>query len=691
MDWEIADLIRLLDEATRHTLAVPARAPTRVPRVGRMGRAQREKCDVYAQKAICHLRRADAHEKRHATDAANAHYARARSYARRAVCVRCARGTRFGAATTPIGSWTGYAPPDVQYVLSDGNTGNVAVHAAIDAGTQQALAAMYLVKLPLSVQAYAVLDDDPPSRIVSVILPTAVKVTAEIVGECIARANQIFADVRAHQASLAAVTNAGQMRITCTHSGRTYEMSVDVALATADHDVAQYGMGHPRSELQPAQRCLVYAALRGISAAESPLEEIAATTATDVDGVARAATVAMQGTRDNREWTYSSPDASATQIVKGNDLPVVNGIPWFENLFGFAEKPQDEYEGNYEQMEYVRDQNVIRTNGNREFGTGTFALERLDDLRATIPIPTASAEATKWTVIEGGDARVLHAMPEYAGAMFQAASQFNCLEFNGPAKVPENGIKEWVYDATQGPACSIACAGGTLLRHYFHESEPGPGVIGQRSAPEDTQINTLRDVIVQLGVSDDIGVKNGYLDWTGARTHAQREGVKARIEAALGTPATRAAIAGLLSIGVQHRVEVTCQGDPDSKSWRILPKESRQTVSQAYVSAVGLGDYMQNGDLIAPLARLVLDAAYEATLYAALKCGTKRVLLTAVGGGVFGNASDWVASAIARAYDKFKHSGLNVSIVYYGSNRAKNDKLMYGPIVTALVARGGML
>lgn len=192
MEWEIADLIRLLDEATRHTLAVPARAPTRVPRVGRMGRAQREKCDVYAQKAICHLRRADAHEKRHATDAANAHYARARSYARRAVCVRCARGTRFGAATTPIGSWTIYYTDSHGTISATTPSGQILT--AINTGTQEALAAMYLVKLPLSVQVYAVLDD-PPTRITSVILPTAVTIEAGIVGKCIARANEIFADI----------------------------------------------------------------------------------------------------------------------------------------------------------------------------------------------------------------------------------------------------------------------------------------------------------------------------------------------------------------------------------------------------------------------------------------------------------------------------------------------------------------
>ena len=65
---------------------------------------------------------------------------------------------------------------------------------------------------------------------------------------------------------------------------------------------------------------------------------------------------------------------------------------------------------------------------------------------------------------------------------------------------------------------------------------------------------------------------------------------------------------------------------------------------------------------------LVLDAAYEATLYAALECNCTKVVLTAVGGGVFANKPEWIADAIMRAHGKFKSSGLNVTFAYYGAN-----------------------
>jgi hypothetical protein len=54
-----------------------------------------------------------------------------------------------------------------------------------------------------------------------------------------------------------------------------------------------------------------------------------------------------------------------------------------------------------------------------------------------------------------------------------------------------------------------------------------------------------------------------------------------------------------------------------------------------------------------PLARLVLEAAYEATLLAgvlnARRGASRRVLLTRLGGGAFGNEAAWITSAIDRA------------------------------------------
>jgi len=47
--------------------------------------------------------------------------------------------------------------------------------------------------------------------------------------------------------------------------------------------------------------------------------------------------------------------------------------------------------------------------------------------------------------------------------------------------------------------------------------------------------------------------------------------------------------------------------------------------------------------------------------------GSRRVFLTAIGGGVFGNDMRWVRDAMKAAFDKFQGYGLEVTLVSYGT------------------------
>lgn len=79
-------------------------------------------------------------------------------------------------------------------------------------------------------------------------------------------------------------------------------------------------------------------------------------------------------------------------------------------------------------------------------------------------------------------------------------------------------------------------------------------------------------------------------------------------------------------------------------------------------------------DLWTEFAQLVLEASYEATFFAALnnyeRTGNRRVLLTLVGGGVFGNRSAWIFNAIERSLKIFADTPLDVAIVSYGQSQA---------------------
>jgi hypothetical protein len=70
------------------------------------------------------------------------------------------------------------------------------------------------------------------------------------------------------------------------------------------------------------------------------------------------------------------------------------------------------------------------------------------------------------------------------------------------------------------------------------------------------------------------------------------------------------------------------------------------------------------------MASLVLEAAYEATLWAAVinaqRGASRTVLLTLLGGGAFGNDPSWIQAAIERAVERVEGHGLDVVLVSYG-------------------------
>lgn len=93
-----------------------------------------------------------------------------------------------------------------------------------------------------------------------------------------------------------------------------------------------------------------------------------------------------------------------------------------------------------------------------------------------------------------GDVRKMHQEPEYAGALFQVASQFNALEMVGPSVTPEDGVTRYEHDRTQGPACALAAGAATIYRNYF---VPVGNQIGQTAA---RQLDGLADIGAELSV-----------------------------------------------------------------------------------------------------------------------------------------------------------------------------------------------
>jgi hypothetical protein len=313
---------------------------------------------------------------------------------------------------------------------------------------------------------------------------------------------------------------------------------------------------------------------------------------------------------------------------------------WFTRLTGF---PEDDYDATRDLLRVEDDQLVSTVNGSRH-GVGTLSVPTLAELRTGTTFPAPQRSTVRCMT---GEARGMHADPELEGALFQVASQFNLLEMTGPDVTPEDGVTRYVTDRTQGPACAVAAGAATIYRNYF---APIGDESGQR---RDRQIDALAQVGEALSakldrpVSELWTMRNGYALCT-------RDGLRAITQLLDdATDAERDDLRGRLAIGLHRNVQVTDVREP-------------RRVSQAFCSALPVAYGDGRPAEWEALARIVLEAAYEATLLAAVAEESGVVLLTRLGGGVFGNADAWIDDAIVRAIDIVKDAGLDIRLVSHG-------------------------
>ncbi|KAL3931042.1 MAG: hypothetical protein SGBAC_011493, partial [Bacillariaceae sp.] len=355
--------------------------------------------------------------------------------------------------------------------------------------------------------------------------------------------------------------------------------------------------------------------------------------------------------------------------------------------------------------------------GTRQVSAGTFSMPSVEQLRSRIQREMtllsshqkqqgarsycATQEQPTVTVRNMvGEARSLHSEPfatilgkasKYSATdfpaenyyVFQAASQFNLLEFPSPSTTPEAGIEAYIYDRTQGPACATACAAGTAYRNYLvpmmkdddrsssrNESTPNP-VMQQRGQTKHCQLNGLKRVENYLETSTTLQkvpwvVQNGYME-------GKKRSI-ADLNALLKSDSQlHDALVRRIQIGVQEDATVT---DCPTANGECL-------VTQTYNSAISIGYSKMSNELWIPMAKIVLQATYEATLLVAMLKAvqfafdgnpkTVTVVLTKVGGGVFQNDNSWICEAIKRAIDQVEELitkphgiGLDIRIVHFG-------------------------
>lgn len=268
--------------------------------------------------------------------------------------------------------------------------------------------------------------------------------------------------------------------------------------------------------------------------------------------------------------------------------------------------------------------------GTHTWQAGRFETPSIGELRQRVASSGQGAGQARLWVFDGASpATDIGSLQATSGdnALFQVASQFNCLEAPGPFVTP---VAHYLSDPTQGPRAAISAFPATLLRHYA-----APGADGQRFAQttDRPQIDLLADALGP-GI-----VRNGYFEGEGIANPAA-------VVETLGTHFDA------IRVGVHDVAQVVLGYNWDGA---VADSEPRR-ISQVFTSTVAGGGYGGERNLgwdgFQAVARQLLRAAYLGTLLAAVSLGRDRAVLTLIGGGVFQNPIALIWEAIVWAVDE---------------------------------------
>lgn len=278
--------------------------------------------------------------------------------------------------------------------------------------------------------------------------------------------------------------------------------------------------------------------------------------------------------------------------------------------------------------------NATLTAAGRSWRAGRFEIPMIWSLRDRAMRARAQAEAPAgarcrlWVLDGEGPATDIAALQATApaGCLFQAASQFNCLESSGPRVV---AVARYLSDPTQGPRASVSAFPATLVRHYA-----APSTDGRRftQTTNGEQVDLLGDVC-PMAVAR---VDNGYLHTEAIyNDEALAEALQERFDA--------------LRVGVHEDVEVALGYNWDGGV------EGERRVAQVFTSTLAGGGYSDRptaSGALRDVCRQLLRGAYLGTLLAAVALGRRVAVLTLIGGGVFGNPPALIWESILWALDE---------------------------------------
>ena len=258
------------------------------------------------------------------------------------------------------------------------------------------------------------------------------------------------------------------------------------------------------------------------------------------------------------------------------------------------------------------------------------------------------------------DVALLHCEPSNAGAVFQVASQFNCLEMFDNGYTPNMGVTIYSDDRTQGPACAMACPAALVYRNYFVKHFKNNT---QYNGQCEQQIDNLEDIgeLLKNTTNQFWIMQNGYVIIDNV---ANLEQVSTEINR---KPSN--SVRDALRVGVHWSTSVV-----DNTKKNLM----KHRVCQVYASALPVSTTYNTKipythiDTWTDFAKCILDGSYMATLCIAALIALKsqkriKCYLTLIGGGAFGNKPEWIIEAIKKALDEYAVYPIDVKLVHFNT------------------------
>jgi hypothetical protein len=352
--------------------------------------------------------------------------------------------------------------------------------------------------------------------------------------------------------------------------------------------------------------------------------------------------------------SYQLPNPESALIKKDK---------WFTELFGFPEHTTGDIAGYHQtQSQFIFNKQagtLVSIPNGKQFIAGHFSTPTVEQLRAMVrPHLDRKGEFTFEHKIVGN---ILNEHAKYPNATFQGASQFNCLEMPGPNVIPEAGVTGYYSDNTQGPACALACAAGTIVRNYFVELD---GQIGQTRTK---QVNTLSELEKHVDNN-----RNNFWSLTNGYTNSTSE--KLTLFDGYFRTQNQDDLISKIQIGHHADVGVTITTATD-EGYKKINDGVEINVTQVYASALACGYSSIKKEEWTNFAKIVQYGMYEGTLWAGFlnrinhmdKASSRNVFLTLVGGGVFRNDNKWIGDAIGRirALGVFFNLDIDLIVSYF--------------------------